>query len=109
MESSGVVPVGDPGGDVAACLAAGGPGVLVDEFVLEGGEERLGGGVVECASHASGGLGDAEALAGGREISRCVLAGLNRSSQHRVVVASVDVRRGLLLGSSIRGSCVAAS
>ena len=36
-------------------------------------------------------------------------AGLNRSSQHRFVVASVDVRRGLLLGSSIRGSCVAAS
>ena len=34
-------------------------------------------------------------------------AGLNRSSQHRLVVASVDVRRGLLLGSSIRGSCVA--
>ena len=36
-----------------------------------------------------------------------ILAGFNRSSQHRVVVASVGVRRGLLLGSSIRGSCVA--
>ena len=36
-------------------------------------------------------------------------AGLNRSSQHRLVAASVDARRGLLLGSSIRESCVAAS
>ena len=28
----------------------------------------------------------------------------NRSSQHRLVAGSVDVRRGLRLGSSIRGS-----
>ena len=41
------------------------------------------------------------------ESQRRELAGFNRSSQHRVVVASVGVRRGLLLGSSIRGSCVA--
>ena len=40
---------------------------------------------------------------------RGVQSGFNRWSQHRVVGAIVDARRGLLLGSSIRGSCVAAS
>ena len=38
---------------------------------------------------------------------RGVLGGLNRWSQHWLVGGSVGARRGLRLGSSIRGSCVA--
>ena len=59
-----VVPVVDPCGDFLAGLGFGGPGALIDEFVLEGGGERLGGGVVQGVAGAPGGSGDAEPPAG---------------------------------------------
>ena len=92
MASAGVVPAVDPGGDVAAGLLAGAVAAPVEEFFLQGGEERLGGGVVQGAAGASHGLDDAEALTGFREGVRAILTGFNRSSQHRVVGGSVGVR-----------------
>ena len=40
-----VVPAADPHGDLLSGLGFGCPGAAVDELVLEGGEERLGGGL----------------------------------------------------------------
>ncbi|MCY3662493.1 MAG: hypothetical protein OXH28_06665 [bacterium] len=73
VASAGVVTAVDPDGEVAACV---GPILVLSpmaEFVLQGGEERLDGGVVQGTVGASHGPGAAHALAGLRERRSAVL------------------------------------
>jgi hypothetical protein len=57
------------------------PGAAVDEFFLEGGEERLGDGVVVGVSAGAHRDRDPGLVRGPAERERHVLPGLNRSSQ----------------------------
>jgi len=92
VEAVVVVPAADPHGDFLAGLGSGGLGAPVDELVLEGGEERLGRSVVQGVAGSSGGSVDSDAPTGFGESFGRVLAGFNRSLQHRGVGEGVGVR-----------------
>ena len=59
-----VVPGVDPVSDVLSGLGSGDIPAVVDPFQLEGGEERLGGGVVQGGAYSSHGLDDPQPRAG---------------------------------------------
>ena len=59
-----VVPGVDPVSDVLSGLGTGDIPSVVDPFLLEGGEKRLGGGVVQGGAYSSHGLDDPQPRAG---------------------------------------------
>ena len=98
----GVVEAFDVVEDGGAGLVAGGGAGPVQEFGLEGGEERLGYGVVVGVASASHRHRDAGLLAAGPERSRGVLGGFNRSSQHLRVKEVCDESKGRFVGRIVR-------
>lgn len=67
-----VVEVGDPRGDLDACLGAGAERVAVDAFDLDGGEGGLGDGVIEAGPDSAHRLAHAPPITGGAEQGRGV-------------------------------------
>ncbi len=76
---------------------AGAEPLPVDVLDLDGGVERLGGGVVQGAADPAHRLQDTETLAGLGVVGGGVLLRFKESSQHRLVAVILGVLPGLLL------------
>ena len=83
----------DPSGDISSGFGAGLVVAPVEEFFLQGGEERFGRGVVQGAAGLSHGLGDAEAVADLAEGPGAVLRAAVGVENHPGDVAAADRRR----------------
>ena len=92
VQPTAVVEDLDVFGDGESRSSSGGPGLPVVHLVLQGGEERFGGGVVPAHSGAPEAGSHVFVLAELGELTRCVLTGLNESTQHRLVSPTVAVR-----------------
>ena len=87
-----VVPGVNPVGYVVSCLGSGDIASVVDSFLLQGGEKRLGGGVVQSGAYFSHGLDDPQPPTSFGESLGSVLLRFKGSSQQCLVLGSVGVR-----------------